>query len=405
MHDSAPPTRASGSLARVLLRPLQRFLQVEAASGIVLLAATAIALIWASSPWSQTYHALWHAPLRLGSELLSQPLHFWVNDALMIVFFLVVGLEVRREMHEGALSTLRLATLPIVAALGGVLIPALIFVCINPDPVLRNAWAVPTATDIAFAIGVLALLGRRIPAALRILLLAIAIIDDILAILIIALFYSSGIRMAGLLIAAAAIALVLVMQRLRIRSAFAYVVPGAIMWAGMLYAGIHPTLAGVILGLLTPATPIGDEASAPLARVENALHPWVAYAIIPIFALANAGVDLRGAADALTTSATLVWGVVIGLVLGKPLGIALMTWLCLKLRLGDLPSGVGAPGVLVVGALAGIGFTMAIFIANLAFSDAALLSATKLAILIASFGAALLGIALGVMLLRTQPDD
>ena len=195
------------------------------------------------------------------------------------------------------------------------------------------------------------------------------------------------------------------MQRLRIGSAFAYIVPGAILWAGVLYAGIHPTLAGVILGLLTPATPVGDEPAAPLARVENALHPWVAYAIIPIFALANAGVDLRGAADALTTSATLVWGVVIGLVLGKPIGIALTTWLSLKLRLGDLPPGVRAPGVLVVGALAGIGFTMAIFIANLAFSDAALLAATKLAILIASFGAALLGIALGVMLLRTQSEE
>ena len=254
-------------------------------SGVVLLAAAAIALAWANSPWAAAYEALWHLMLNLGvAEFLpARDLHFWVNDGLMSVFFLVVGLEIRREMHDGALSDPRVATLPIVAAVGGVVIPALLYLLFNMHPEARRGWAIPTATDIAFAVGVLSLIGKAVPPALRMLLLTLAIIDDIAAILVIAFVYSSGIAVGGLLIVAAGVLGVLLLQWLGGQAALAYVLPGAVVWLGMLRAGMHPTLAGVLLGLLTPATSAFGRAQrdpgtrraseSPVVRVEAVLHP------------------------------------------------------------------------------------------------------------------------------------
>ncbi|MCJ8141764.1 Na+/H+ antiporter NhaA [Ancylobacter sp. A5.8] len=418
----------------------ERFLHIEAVSGLVLLCAAAIALIWANSSYAQSYHDLWHAPLSfgIGSFTVSHSLHFWVNDALMTVFFLVVGMEIRREIHEGALSKLRAAVLPMAAAVGGVAVPALIYVTLNTEPGRIEGWAVPTATDIAFAVGVLALLGRSIPTNLRVFLLALAIIDDIAAILIIALFYSGGIDPTGLLVGLLGLAMVVALQMAGIGSAWAYVLPGAVLWIGLLQAGAHPTLAGVMLGMLTPVLPgrgrepalhaamraLDDirakvarapdaaasllpplrrlaiaqrEMTPPVTRVQMVLHPWVAYGVMPIFALANAGVSLDGVDLGRTDTFAVMAGVAVALVVGKPLGVLAASWLVVRAGWGSLPPGVGWGGVLLVGLLAGIGFTMSIFIATLAFSDPALLGAAKLGVLVASLGAACLGLGWGVL--------
>ena len=384
------------------LFPLQ-FISVEAASGLALLAASAIALLWANSPLAPTYEALWHLPLGLGVSrfLPAYDLHFWVNDGLMTVFFLVVGLEIRREMHNGALADPQVALLPIIAAAGGVIVPALLYVAVNLDPVTRHGWAIPTATDIAFAVGVLALVGKGIPASLRMLLLTLAIIDDIAAIIVIALVYSGGIQWTGFPIMAAGVALVLLLQWLGQRSMWAYVLPGAIVWYGMLSTGMHPTLAGVILGLLTPVragfsrrTRVMDGEIAPVTRVEGALHPWVAFGIMPLFALANAGVNLGGF-HAAGASLTVAAGILLGLLVGKPVGIALAAYLAVRLKLCSLPSDIRWRHILLLGVLGAIGFTVAIFVANLAFADAQLLAAAKVAVILASGLAAVLGFILG----------
>ena len=426
---------------------ISHFLHIEAVSGVVLLLAAAIALVWANSPAAESYHALWHAPLSigLGSYVLSQSLHFWINDALMTVFFLVVGMEIRREIHEGALSNLRLAALPLAAAVGGVVVPALIYVALNGGALQRQGWAVPTATDIAFAVGVLALLGRGIPGSVRVFLLALAIIDDIVAVLIIAVFYSGGLDWSGLLVAGVGILMVMMMRTMGIGSAFAYLVPGAILWAGLLKTGAHPTLAGVVLGLMTPVLPtprrelplaaatqavqdLCAQAEAPtpngtvkplnqlrqaqrdllppVTRVQMALHPWVAYGVMPLFALANAGVTLNGVDLAVGGSQGVMLGVLIALVVGKPLGVVAASWLVVRLGWCRLPPGVTWPGVVLIGLLAGIGFTMSIFIASLAFADPNLLSAAKLGVLLASLVAAILGMAWGAVYLRRwRPAD
>jgi len=384
-----------------------RFISVEAASGVVLLLAAALALLWANSPLGFAYEALWHlrVPIALGALLPVQDLHFWVNDGLMTVFFLVVGLEVRREMHDGSLSDPRVATLPVIAAIGGVLVPALLYLLLNSDPVTRKGWAIPTATDIAFAVGVLSLIGRGVPGALRMLLLTLAIIDDIAAILVIAFFYSGGIALTGLLMVAAGALLVLALQWLGARSALIYIVPGAIIWYGMLSAGMHPTLAGVILGLLTPTsvnfgrkhrtrTP-DPGAVAPVVAVEARLHPWVAFGIMPLFALANAGVSLAGLDLSASQPLAVGCGIVLGLVIGKTLGIVLAAFLAVRMKLCTLPDGVRWRHTVLLGLLGGIGFTMSIFITNLAFTEPVLLSAAKFAVLVGSGAAAGLGFALG----------
>lgn len=436
------PVRDLVAPARRLLQPLERFIRIEASSGIVLITAAIAALLWANSPWAHSYHEFWHAPvtLGLGPWVSTQSLHFWINEALMTVFFLVVGLEIRREMHEGALSTLQQAALPAIAALGGVIMPAAIYLAVNySDPQLQHGWAIPTATDIAFAVGVLTLLGRRVPAALRAMLLALAIIDDIAAIVIIGIFYSSGVSVAGFGIAMLGLVLAFVFQRLGIRSAWLYIVPGFVTWVGMLNAGVHPAIAGVLLGLITPvahrysvgnalnramealgrfaersghrerdphhlAEPLHQLRDAeidllpPAPRVEMALHPWVAYGIMPLFALANAGVSLSGLAFD-HSFAAVAGGVVAGLVLGKPLGIMLATLVGVRLGLCNLPPGVNRTGIFVLGCLGGIGFTMSIFIAGLSFSEESSLAAAKFAVLAASTAAALAGFVLGKILL------
>jgi Na+:H+ antiporter, NhaA family len=437
-----PPTReqlpaAPQIVAERFFNALARFLHIEAVSGVILLVAAATALVWANSPWASSYEYVWHIPVgfSIGTNVISHSLHFWINDGLMTVFFLVVGMEIRREIHEGALSSAQLASLPLAAAAGGVAVPALIYLAINVEPALRHGWAIPTATDIAFAVGVLALLGRSIPSSVRVFLLALAIIDDIAAVLIIALFYSSGLDYSGLLLALLGVAVVIAFQRLGIASAFSYVLPGAIVWCGMLMSGAHPTLAGVVLGLMTPVfrrpareqpmevatralnefgershvvgvdvqelvSPVRrlEEAQRdllpPVIRVQAALHPWVAFGVMPLFALANAGVALGGA-DFSGPAVSVLAGVALALILGKPIGILLGSWLAVRAGWSRLPPGSTWQGILVVGCLGGIGFTMSIFIAMLAFDDARLLAAAKLGVLIASLVAAVVGLLLG----------
>jgi NhaA family Na+:H+ antiporter len=430
-------------LAQQAFATLERFLHIEAVSGIALMFAAAVALIWANSPYAHAYHTLWDVPLSigLGSLVFSQSLHFWINDGLMTVFFLVVGMEVRREIHEGALSERSQALLPVVAAAGGVIAPAAIFLSMNSDPVGSRGWAVPTATDIAFAVGVLALLGRSIPRNVRILLLALAIIDDVIAILIIAFFYSGGLEPGGFLISILGVLMVLGLQRIGVGSAYPYVLPGAVVWTGLLITGAHPTLAGVVLGLLTPVRSLpmrehpvevlartarelrarfaGESHDAeamvgplrqlrvanreilpPVVRVQTALHPWVAFGIMPVFALANAGVTVGGVDLSAGQAGLVMLGVAVALVAGKPLGIVALTWAAVRIGWCRLPSGVSWGGVWLIALLAGIGFTMSIFIAILAFPDRDLLAAAKLGVLLGSLVAALVGLGWGAWYAR-----
>jgi NhaA family Na+:H+ antiporter len=346
------------SVPRRVFRTVNRFLRVEAASSVVLLSAALGALIWANSPGAALYEALWHAPLSvgIGPWSASPSLHAWVNEGLMSVFFFVVGLEIRREMHEGVLASRRAATLPLVAAAAGVLVPAMIYLGIGSDEASRPGWAVPTATDIAFAVGVLALLGRSIPRAARVFLLAIAIVDDVVAVTVIAIFYSGGLDHGGL------------------------------------------TLAGIVLGLLTPTL-----SRRGAVRLESLLHPWVAFGIMPLFAFANAGVALGGVdfGDAGVVKVTVATAA--ALVIGKPLGILLGSWLAVRSGWCRLPHGLSWSGVAIVGCLGGIGFTMSIFIATLAFADPVLLTAAKLGVLVASFAAGTIGLMLGIVLARGRP--
>jgi NhaA family Na+:H+ antiporter len=399
-------TQRSPPAPHATLSPL-RFISVEAASGVVLLLAAVLAFAWANSAWASTYEALWHFRLLggLGRILPSHDLRFWVNDGLMMVFFLVVGLEIRREVHDGTLSALRVAALPIIAALGGVAVPALLYLLVNAEPAARRGWAIPTATDIAFAVGVLALLGKRVPRAVRMLLLTLAIVDDIVAIVVIAFCYSSGIGGAGLLFVAAGVLAVLVLQWLSIESVPAYALPGALVWLGMQHAGVHPALAGVVLGLLTPPTTAfgrrrrtaqsARRTESPLERVEAMLHPWVAFGIMPVFALANAGVTLRGLDLEGGSTLAIAGGVLLGLVAGKPIGIVLASSLAVRFGVGTLPEGVRWRHIVLLGLLGGIGFTMSIFISDLAFEGSQLLSAAKLAVLLASALAAVLSVVFG----------
>lgn len=422
-------------LTEKALAALQRFSHIEAVSGIALLIAAIAALAWANSSFSASYEHFWHTRLTIsfGDISLSQSLHFLVNDGLMTIFFLVVGAEIRHEIHDGALANIRMALLPLGAALGGVLVPALIYIAINHGTEASDGWAVPTATDIAFAVGVLALLGKSIPGGVRVLLLALAIIDDIVAILIIAVFYTSNLNLDGVAIAAGGLLMIIMFQRMGVGMMIPYVLPGAIIWYGLLKTGVHPTLAGVILGLLSPvrSMPMAErpldiiqrnfhelldrfssndtsdrsvtkplkeiqqaqrEILSPVQRIQATLHPWVAFGIMPLFALANAGVSFAGADLESSLSQNVFIAVILALVVGKPLGVILSSYVLLKLKWCELPSDVGWAGIVLVGLLAGIGFTMSIFIASLAFDDPALLAASKLSVLCASGAAAVLGL-------------
>jgi NhaA family Na+:H+ antiporter len=369
-------------------RLLERIFHSEAGSSLLLLAATIVALLWANSPWEPAYQRLWELPLSFGAgELsISGSLHFWVNEGLMAIFFLAVGLEIHREFVEGDLRSLKMAALPLVSALGGVVMPALIYLALNSDAQVRRGWAIPTATDIAFAVAVFSLLRRRAQPALRALLLAIAVIDDIVAILVIAFFYADGIGIGGLAIAGVGTGAGLLLRVIGSRWAILYAVPGAVIWIGLLHAGVHPALAGVILGLLMPGGSAG--------HMEDAIRPWVVFVIMPLFALANAGVTLHALTLDLPTAARLASGIALALVIGKPLGIILAAAIGMKLGWCALPAGVDLRRFAIVGFLGGIGFTMSLFVCNLAFSDE-LLAIAKLAVLIGSTLAAVGGLVVG----------
>ncbi len=411
-----------------IVRPFQDFAHKQSSGGILLILATAVALIWANSPWGEGYAALWHTKLTvgIGDFSISKDLTHWINDGLMAVFFLVVGLEIKREVLVGELSSARNAALPVAAAVGGVVVPATIYLTINAGTEGSAGWGIPMATDIAFALGVLALLGQRAPVALKVFLTALAIVDDIVAVLVIAFFYTSEISWGALGVGAAFLAALVVANLIGVGRTLVYAVLGIGLWLCFLLSGVHATIAGVLLALTVPAISFinpgafldrgryildrferagekGEnvlsneerqaalhalnhaayELEPPLHELEHTLHPWVVFAIMPIFALANAGVPLGGGiADALTSPVAL--GILAGLVVGKQLGITLFAWLAVRSGISELPGGINWRHVYGVGWLAGIGLTMSLFISDLAFSEGSLVDAAKLGILVAS---------------------
>jgi Na+:H+ antiporter, NhaA family len=416
-----------------LIRPLVDFLHTEAAGGVALVAAAVAALAWANSPWDASYDDLWttHLAVSLGDWELDLDLREWINDGLMVFFFLVVGLEIKRELVEGELRDRRRAMLPVCAALGGMIAPAAIYMAFNAGGVGSKGWGIPMATDIAMAVGVVSLMGSRVSPSLKLFLLALAIADDIGAIVVIAVFYTKDIGGGALLAAAGLVVVVAMMRRGGITSIAPYAVVGAALWLALHESGVHATLAGVVLGLMTPTQPIrrpelidaaelADVSSYESARqtvtaaresisvvewLEHQLHPWTSFVIVPLFVLANAGVPLSGAAvsDALTSS--VAGGIVVGLVVGKFVGIAGFTWLASRLRLARLPEDATWSGILGVSALAGIGFTVSIFITDLAFAGTSLDDQAKIAILAASVLAAAIGSALLVTLSRRDASQ
>ena len=420
---------------RRVFQTAQAFMQVEAASGIVLLFATIGALIWANSPWWESYLDFWHTEILVEASLfeLHLDLREIVNDALMTIFFFVVGLEIKRELVHGELSNPRRALLPAAGALGGMVVPALLYTVLNLGGEGARGWGIPMATDIAFAIGVLSLLSRRVPFSLKVFLLALAIADDIGAILVIAVFYTSDMNFLALGLAGLTLLVIAVMNRSGVRTLNIYVAAGAVLWLMVEQSGMHATIAGVILGLLAPASyfynpetftraaedligrfklareteneqvqagllaqmeDLTQGTEAPLDRLERALHRWVSFGIVPLFALANAGVHVTGDTAEAAINSPISQGVLLGLVLGKPAGIFFFTWIAVRLRLCELPSGSTWPQVLSVGMLAGIGFTVALLITELGFDNDLFIDEAKLGVLTASLAAGVIGFAL-----------
>lgn len=399
------------------MSPLRDFLNTEAAGGSLLVLAAVVALVWANSPWSGSYDDLWHsrAAIEIAGHSLSLDLRHWVNDAAMAVFFLIVGLEIKREVSSGHLAGRRAATLPVVAAIGGMVIPAGIYLAIAGGDAAKG-WGIPMATDIALAVGVMALAGKGVPSSLRAFLLGLAVVDDIGAIVIIAIFYSSGVSFAWLALGAGALLATLVVRQVGVQSMVVYVGLGVTLWFALHEAGVHPTLAGVAMGLLAPVTPrfqaelVDAEELTNLEGVEHArntialargsvstvewlehlLHPWTSYLIVPIFALANAGIEVSNKSVEHALESPITWGVFAGLMVGKPLGVLLATKFTTRSGLADLPAGTTTRHLLGAGSAAGIGFTVAIFIAELAFDsgdpavDAIRVADAKMAILVAS---------------------
>ncbi|WP_199229545.1 Na+/H+ antiporter NhaA [Azospirillum sp. TSO22-1] len=379
------------------LTAIRQFLHNEASGGIVLLVASVVALVWANSTAAPLYQGLLHLPVGVhaGARGLEMSLHHWINDALMALFFLLVGLEIKREILAGELSTPARAALPAIAALGGMAMPALVYVGFNisrPDNL--SGWAIPAATDIAFAVGVLALLGSRVPGSLRVFLLALAIMDDLGAIVIIAAFYTAGVVPTALGFAVACGVLLAWFNLVGVTRLTPYMIVGVVLWVCVLQSGVHATLAGVALAFAIPLRTNGAHGEeTPLHRLEHALHPWVAYLILPLFALANAGVPLDGiTADSLLEPVTL--GVALGLFAGKQIGVMLAVWIAVRLRLAPLPAGATWAQLYGVAVLTGIGFTMSLFIGALAFGGAADKDvAVRLGVLLGSLASALVGYA------------
>jgi len=423
------------------LRPVRNFGQFEASSGLVLLACALVAIMAANSPFASAFRAIWDTQLSvgLGTMEVSKTVRFWINDGLMAVFFFVVGLEIKREILVGDLSSPRQAVLPLVAALGGMVVPAAVYLSFNSTGVGATGWGIPVATDIAFALGVLALFGQRIPSALKVFLTALAIFDDIGAVLVIALFYTDHLTAYALVASGIILGLALLANWLGMRSMLIYGILGVALWIAMLNSGFHASVAGVLFAFAIPArahaksgkfirhsrslidefeestnpseSALGnnrqhallasirvaaERAGTPLQRLEITLGPWIAFLVLPIFALANAGVELNAAdGDALTH--TVMLGTVIGLVIGKPVGIIAFSWLAVRFGLADLPENVSWREIGAIGSLAGIGFTMALFIGGLAFPESDLLRVAKIGIL----GGSLLAGMIGSMLLWT----
>ncbi len=441
------PAAAAPTLADRLAAPFRRFLAVEAASALLLVAATGLALACANSTWAEGYRALWQTPLAisLGPARLELTLEGWVNDGLMALFFFLVGMEIKHELLHGELASRTRAMLPVFGALGGMLAPAALYLGFHAGGPAAAGWGVPMATDIAFAVAALALLGPRVPSGLKVFLLALAIVDDLGAVLVIALAYSHGLSWTALGAAAAALLLVLALRRAGIRSIPVYAVVGALVWLAMLGSGIHATVAGVLLGLSTPTEPtlpgrslvgrarglferlldridegredptptaqerlrvarelheISREAISPLERLTGALHPWSAFFVMPIFALANAGVPIEAHALRDPLAVRVALAVAVGLLVGKPLGIGGVSWLAVRLGLATLPAGVGWGPLVGAGALGGIGFTMSLFVTTLAFQDPSLAAASKLGVMAGSLLACGVGLA---VLRRTLP--
>ncbi|POY58535.1 Na+/H+ antiporter NhaA [Pectobacterium versatile] len=378
-----------------MITMIRRFIRLDAAAGVMLMMATVLAIAFAN--WSVTaagYQQFLMMPveMRFGALEINKNLLLWINDGLMAIFFLLIGLEVKRELVEGTLASRQQAMLPLAAAVGGMIFPALLFLLFNAnDEVTRAGWAIPAATDIAFAIGVLTLLGKRVPAGLKVFLLALAIIDDLGAILIIALFYTQQIFWPALGGAVLAITTLAYMNRQQVGKTSAYLLVGIVLWVCILKCGVHATLAGVIVGFFIPLRTSNGE-SSPATTLEHGLQTWVAFLIIPLFAFANAGIVLQGIVlEKLFSPLSL--GIAAGLLIGKPLGITLFSWLTIRLGYARLPAGVCFSQIVAVSVLCGIGFTMSIFITLLAFSggDAELITYAKLGILLASGLAALLG--------------
>ncbi len=433
---------------RTFVRPIQRLMGHEAAGGLVMLLAAVVAVVWANSPWQDSYFELWetHLVIELGDllHLDHLTLQHWVNDALMTGFFLLVGLEIKREIVHGELGDLRAVALPIVAALGGMVVPAGIFVMLTAGEPGSEGWGIPMATDIAFAVGVVSLVGRRVPIAAKIFLLTLAVADDIGAIVVIAVFYTSDLSLGWFVVALGALTVVGIMKRIRIHALAPYLLFGFVAWLGLLESGVHATLAGVALGLLTPAWPLRSpeaypdsvrpmvdqvasttsdgrltheelvtdehlisevirasrQSMSPLDRIERAIAPWVTFLIVPVFALANAGVEVTGDTISSMFSNRVTLGVLLGLVVGKTVGIFGATALAVKAGVGRLPTGATWRHMFGVAVCAGIGFTVALFVTSISLDDPALADSAKLGILV---GSTIAGI-VGFLLLKTAPD-
>lgn len=428
-----------------LLSPFQRFAAEEASGGILLLACTVAALIWVNSTFEHSYDGIWESHLTIGFRhyLLDEPLHFWINDALMAVFFFVVGLEIKRSIILGELASFKMAALPVVAGFGGMVVPAALYLALNAGGEGADGWAIPMSTDIAFSLGVVALLGSRVPTPLKLFLTAFAIVDDVGAVVVIAIFFTDTISLANLAVGGGLLIALVAMNVIGLRSPVVYAIVGFVVWVSFFHSGIHPTVAGVLIAMTIPLRVrinpeqfveqgralldkfasegengarrgdlalttvkqraaleeleiVSREVESPLQRLEHSLHPIVAFGIMPLFALANAGVLFKGDVIGLFTTPVSM-GIILGLVVGKPLGIGIFSWIAVKSGLAYMPKGVTWTQIVGVAFLGGIGFTMSIFVTGLAFTDATLITESKLGILVASIVA---GVA-GYLLLRS----
>ncbi len=440
------PVSQNQPLIQPIVEPFQRFLHAQSTGGVLLLAATVAAMVWANSPWVESYETFWQTPVSLvvGSHALTETLLEWINDGLMAMFFFVIGLEIKREILVGELASFRQAALPLTAALGGAILPAVLYSTLNTPGPGAQGWGIPMATDIAFALGILALLGSRVPLALKVFLTALAIADDLMAVLVIALFYTSTIAWGNLALGAVFLVLLIAANVAGIRHPLVYSILGiGGLWLAFLLSGVHATIAGVIAAMTIPARtrltgreflskgrmllerfeqamspdkpPLANRerqqiahhmktavrhVETPLQQLEHALHPWVMVVVMPVFALANAGIPLDADAGGMLRNPVAL-GIMLGLLVGKPVGIVLSSWLVIRGGLATLPSGVSWPHLWAVGCLAGIGFTMSLFITGLAFTHGPSLMSAKMGILVASTTAGTIG---WLFLKRIRPE-